>query len=68
VVVVAGPDERLEHRQRLGRLGALPVRQQRLLWLHGLGFSYREMAVREGCTARTVERQLLRARHAVAQA
>jgi RNA polymerase sigma factor (sigma-70 family) len=65
---VAGPDERLELRQRLGVLSALPVRQQRLMWLRGIGFSYREMAVQEGCTPRTVERQLARAGLAVAEA
>lgn len=68
VLHVAGPDERLELRQRLGLLTVLPVRQQRLMWLRGLGLSYREMAVREGCTPRTVERQLARAGHAVAAA
>jgi RNA polymerase sigma factor (sigma-70 family) len=68
VLRVAGPDERLELRQRLGLLTALPVRQQRLMWLRGLGFSYQEMAAREGCTPRTVERQLARAGHTVAAA
>jgi RNA polymerase sigma factor (sigma-70 family) len=59
---VAGPDELLGHLQRLDLIAALPVRQQRLMWLHGLGLSYREIAAHEGCTTRTVERQLLRAR------
>jgi RNA polymerase sigma factor (sigma-70 family) len=63
---VPGEDERLEQRQRLCALTALPRRQQRLLWLKGFGLSYQEMAVHEGCTRRTVERQLLRAMHAVA--
>lgn len=39
---------------------SLPERQQRLLWLHGFGFSYAEIADREGSSMRTVERQLLR--------
>jgi RNA polymerase sigma factor (sigma-70 family) len=57
-----GPEELLDQLQRLERIGALPVRQQRLLWLQGLGLSYDEMATHEGCTTRTVERQLLRAK------
>jgi RNA polymerase sigma factor (sigma-70 family) len=59
---VPGPDERVEQREQLATIAALPVRQQRLLWLQGFGLSYAEMAVREGCTVRTVERQLLRAK------
>lgn len=57
-----GPEELLDQLERLERIGALPVRQQRLLWLQGLGLSYHEMAAHEGCTTRTVERQLLRAK------
>lgn len=57
-----GPDERIEQREQLGTIATLPERQQRLLWLQGFGLSYAEMAVREGCTVRTVERQLLRAK------
>jgi DNA-directed RNA polymerase specialized sigma24 family protein len=49
----------------LGHLRALPIRQQRLLWLHALGLTYTEMAAHEGCTRRTVERQLLRAKRGV---
>jgi RNA polymerase sigma factor (sigma-70 family) len=56
------PDELVVARERLAQLGALPERQQRLLWLHGLGLTYAEMAQRTGCTRRTVERQLLRAK------
>lgn len=63
-----GVEERVEHRQRLDAVASLPVRQQRLLWLAGMGFSYTEMAAHEGCTARTVERQLLRGRHTLADA
>jgi DNA-directed RNA polymerase specialized sigma24 family protein len=55
-----------EGRERLRMIGELPVRQQRLVWLHGLGFSYAEMAVATGESRRTIERQLLRARHALA--
>ena len=57
-----GPHEVLEQRERLARLRALPERQQRLLWLHALGYSYAEMAAHDGLTRRTVERQLLRAK------
>lgn len=62
VVPVHGPamEELLEHRTRLDIVRSLPERQQRLLWLHGLGFNYDEIAARTGLTRRTVERQLLR--------
>jgi RNA polymerase sigma factor (sigma-70 family) len=62
---VPGPDELLEQVDRLQMVGLLPVRQQRLMWLQGLGLSYEEMAAHEGCTRRTVERQLLRARETI---
>ncbi len=57
-----GPEELLDQLERRERIAALPVRQQRLLWLQGLGLSYDEMAAHERCTTRTVERQLLRAK------
>ncbi len=50
-------------RERLATIGQIPSREQRMLWLQGLGLSYREMAAHECCTTRTVERQLLRAKH-----
>jgi RNA polymerase sigma factor (sigma-70 family) len=53
------------HRLRLESIGELPLRQRRLLWLAGLGFEYSEMAAREGCTWRTVDRQLVRGRRAL---
>jgi RNA polymerase sigma factor (sigma-70 family) len=59
---VPAPEEQVEHRQRLADICRLPERQQRLMWLHGLGLRYDEIAEREGCTIRTVERQLLRAK------
>jgi RNA polymerase sigma factor (sigma-70 family) len=59
------PDELLLARERLAQIGLLPERQQRLLWLQGLGLTYSEMAMRTGATRRTVERQVLRARHKV---
>lgn len=61
-----GPDALAEWRSRLAELRALPPRQQRFIWLQGLGFSYSEMAGREGASLRTVERQVLRARGALA--
>jgi RNA polymerase sigma factor (sigma-70 family) len=55
----------IECRERLAELARLPERQQRAVWLHALGLNYAEIAVYEGCTTRTVERQLLRARHTI---
>jgi RNA polymerase sigma factor (sigma-70 family) len=62
--VAGGPllEELIDHRARLDGIRRLPVRQQRLLWLQGLGLSYDEMAACTGDTRRTVERQLLRAK------
>jgi RNA polymerase sigma factor (sigma-70 family) len=57
-----------EGRERLRAIRELPERQQRLVWLQGLGFSYEEMAGATGDSRRTVERQLLRAREALAGA
>ena len=51
-----------EQRGRLDAISRLPERQRRLVWLRGLGFTYREMAGETGDTVRTVERQLDRAR------
>jgi RNA polymerase sigma factor (sigma-70 family) len=55
-------DELVEQRARLDSIRILPERQQRLIWLHGLGLTYAEMAGQTSTTRRTVERQLLRAR------
>ncbi|MBV9837187.1 MAG: sigma-70 family RNA polymerase sigma factor [Solirubrobacterales bacterium] len=60
-------DELVYQRARLEQIGQLPARQQRLVWLHGLGLSYAEMALHTGDSARTVERQLLRAKRALRQ-
>ncbi len=59
-------EELVEQRARLESIRILPERQQRLVWLHGLGLTYTEMAGQTGTTRRTVERQLLRARHTLA--
>jgi len=56
------PDAVAEQHERLADLSLLSTRQQRLLWLYGLGLTYSEISAREHCTARTVERQLQRAR------
>lgn len=56
------PGELCEQHERLAAIRALPIRQQRLMWLRGLGLSYTEMARYEACTRRTVQRQLQRAR------
>lgn len=56
------PEPLLESHERLGMLSSLSERQQRLLWLYGLGLTYEEIARRQGCTSRTVERQIQRAR------
>ena len=59
------PDELVDARRRLAQVELLPERQQRLLWMQGVGLSYTEMSARTGCTTRTVERQVLRARQKV---
>jgi RNA polymerase sigma factor (sigma-70 family) len=62
-LLVPCPAELVEQRDRLASLSSLPRRQQRVLWLRGLGLSYEEIAGRECCSARTVERQLFHARN-----
>jgi RNA polymerase sigma factor (sigma-70 family) len=61
-------EDLVEQRNRLESIDALPERQRRLVWLQGLGLSYREMAGETGMTRRTVERQLIRAHSALAEA
>jgi RNA polymerase sigma factor (sigma-70 family) len=63
-----GPEQLVELRARLEEIRALPERQQRLVWLQGLGFTYAEMADRTGDSRRTVERQLMRAKRALRSA
>ncbi len=62
------PHELVESKERIELVRVLPERQQRVLWLHALGLSYAEIAIHTGCTVRTVERQLLRAKRAVREA
>ena len=66
-MIVFGVDNLTKAATALDQLAAwasqnLPERQQRLVWLQGLGLSYTEMAAHEGATPRTVERQLMRAK------
>lgn len=60
--LVPGPARTAELRERLAEIHQLPVRQQRMLWMHGVGYDYGEIAVLTGDSRRTVERQLLRAK------
>lgn len=60
-----GVVELVEQRERLRCVGELPRRQQRVLMLHAVGYSYAEISAVTGDSARTVERQLLRARGGV---
>lgn len=57
------PHELAEQRERIALMSALPERQRRMLWLHVLGFTYSEISETTGDSPRTVERQLLRAKH-----
>jgi RNA polymerase sigma factor (sigma-70 family) len=66
--VASSPAELVEQRERLALVGVLPERQRRLVWLHALGLSYTEMASQAGCSERTVERQLLRAKRRMREA
>jgi RNA polymerase sigma factor (sigma-70 family) len=61
-------EDLVEQRARLDSVRTLPDRQRRLVWLQGLGLSYREMAGETGMTRRTVERQLMRARVSLSKA
>jgi RNA polymerase sigma factor (sigma-70 family) len=60
-------EDLVEQKNRLDSIQALPERQRRLVWLQGLGLSYREMAGHTGMTRRTVERQLIRAHSSLAK-
>ncbi|MGH2883098.1 MAG: RNA polymerase sigma factor [Solirubrobacteraceae bacterium] len=64
-IAPATPEQLLERRERIDELRGLPPRQQRVVWLHAFGLSYTEIGAYEGCTRRTVDRQLMRARQAI---
>ncbi len=55
----------VEDRELLKLIRELPERQQRILWLRGLGLSYEEIAAYTGDTPRTVDRQLRRGRRRI---
>jgi len=59
---VPDPQHALEVRERLAEIRRLPVRQQRVVMLHGFGYEYDEIAQATGDSRRTVARQLTRAR------
>jgi RNA polymerase sigma factor (sigma-70 family) len=56
------PERAVELRERLAEIKRLPIRQQRVVMLHGFGYEYREIAAVTGDSRRTVQRQLTRAR------
>lgn len=60
------PSRCVELRERLESLRRLSPRQQRMLWLRGLGFKYQEIAARTGESNRAVQRQLQSARRNLA--
>jgi RNA polymerase sigma factor (sigma-70 family) len=62
---VPGPEEVFEQREQLASIHELPVRQQRMVWMHALGLSYADIAASTDSSSRTVERQLLRARRSL---
>jgi len=62
-----GPEHAFELQERLAEIRTLPVRQQRVVLLHGFGYEYEEIAAVTGETRRTVARQLARARQRLAR-
>jgi RNA polymerase sigma factor (sigma-70 family) len=68
VTPIALPDplQVVTQRERLAEIRSLPLRQQRMVWMHGLGYEYHEISDETGDSRRTVERQLLRAKHRLA--
>jgi RNA polymerase sigma factor (sigma-70 family) len=65
-LVTPDPFHAVAERERLAEIRSLPLRQQRILWLSGLGYEYHEIADETGDSRRTVERQLLRAKRKLA--
>jgi DNA-directed RNA polymerase specialized sigma24 family protein len=59
------PSELVVQREQVASVRTLAVPRQRIVWLKALGFSYAEIAERERCTWRTVDRHLGRARCAL---
>ncbi|HET9074774.1 MAG TPA: sigma-70 family RNA polymerase sigma factor, partial [Solirubrobacteraceae bacterium] len=56
------PQQAAEFWERMGRIRRLSRRQQRIVWMHGMGFAYEEIAGATGESLRAVERQLSGAR------
>ncbi|MBO0768350.1 MAG: sigma-70 family RNA polymerase sigma factor, partial [Solirubrobacterales bacterium] len=56
------PQRAAEFAERLGEVRRLPSRQQRLVWMRGLGFGYPEIQAETGDSVRTISRQLTAAR------
>lgn len=62
-----GPQRLAELHERLAEIHELPSRQERMIWMQGFGYCYREISDLTGDSLRTVERQLLRARSRLAR-
>lgn len=60
--VTPDPYELAELSGRLALTTRIAPRQGKIVWLHAFGLSYEEIGAHSGCTPRTVQRQLLRAR------
>lgn len=65
-LTIPDPLHVVTQRERLAEIRSLPLRQQRMVWLHGLGYDYEEISDETGDSRRTVERQLLRAKRQLA--
>jgi RNA polymerase sigma factor (sigma-70 family) len=61
------PQQTVEMRERIAEVRRLPIRQQRIVMLHGFGYEYEEIASVTGDSRRTVHRQLVRARQQLAR-
>lgn len=61
------PAERASQREQIALVRQLPKRQQKIVWLQAAGLSHAQIAAATGDTARTVQRQLYRARHTLTQ-
>jgi RNA polymerase sigma factor (sigma-70 family) len=74
VVDIADPRDELAAALLLADAGdvvkaaSLSARQAQILGLHAAGFTYEEISAQTGDSRRTIERQLLRARHKLADA
>jgi RNA polymerase sigma factor (sigma-70 family) len=62
------PHQSAEFWERMGQIRRLSRRQQRIVWMQGMGFRYEEIAAEIGESRRSVERQLLAARRRLSSA